>query len=245
MSDLIAAIQADRTALLEIGRGLTPPQWQAASGCAGWSVQDVVSHLAAEFWAVVDPSKLPDVTGQSLEQAGETQVRSRRHLSAAAALADYEEVSAIGLERLAGLATLDMAVPLADAGTYPAAVLPAAYAFDHLIHIRYDLFAPRGPLDGTPPPADELRVGAALTWIEAGLPQQNTAAADHATLEMVLTGPAARTISFGSGPAKATVTSSTVAFARWVTHRAAWSDLGVEASGDEPALAVARQLRVV
>jgi uncharacterized protein (TIGR03083 family) len=81
MYDAMAAIGADRTALLAIGRGLTPAQWQAPSGCPGWSVQDVVAHLATGFWAVVDPSQLPDATGQSLERAAETLVKSRRGLS--------------------------------------------------------------------------------------------------------------------------------------------------------------------
>lgn len=44
-------------------------------------------------------------------------------------LDDYEQVSATGLERLTGMATLEIPVPLGDAGTYPAAILPAA-AFD-------------------------------------------------------------------------------------------------------------------
>jgi uncharacterized protein (TIGR03083 family) len=245
MYDAIAAVRADRAALLEIGRSLTPAQWQAPSGCPGWRVQDVVAHLATEFWAVVDPSQLPDVAGQSLEHSAETWLDSRRNLSATAVLDDYEQISDTGLESLAGIAALDMEVPLADAGTYPAAVLPAAYAFDHYTHIRADLFAPRGPLDSTPPPADELRTGATLDWIEAALPRQNTSAAAEATLEIEVTGPGGRLIAFGSGPVKATVTSDAPAFVRWVTQRGTWADLGVLAAGDQQALAVAAALKVV
>jgi uncharacterized protein (TIGR03083 family) len=245
MYDAVAAVMADRAALLEIGRGLTPGQWQAPSGCRGWSVQDVVAHLATEFWTVVDPSQLPDATGQSLERAMETLVESRRGLSPEALLDDYEQVSRTGLERLAGLAGLDMLVPLADAGTYPAAVLPAAYAFDHYTHIRADLFPPRGPLDGEPPPSDELRTGSALDWIEAALPQQNAQAAAQATLEIQVTGVGGRSIAFGSGPVKATVISDAPAFVRWVTQRGSWADLGVRAAGDQQALATARALKVV
>jgi uncharacterized protein (TIGR03083 family) len=245
MYDAMAAIGADRTALLAIGRGLTPAQWQAPSGCPGWSVQDVVAHLATGFWAVVDPSQLPDATGQSLERAAETLVKSRRGLSPEAVLDDYEQVSSTGLDRLAGIAGLDMPVPLADAGTYPAAMLPAAYAFDHYTHIRADLYPPRGPLDGEPPASDELRTGSALDWIEVALPQQNAQAAAQATLEIQVTGAGGRRISFGSGPVKATVTSDAPAFVRWVTQRATWPDLGVRAAGDEQALAAARALKVI
>jgi hypothetical protein len=123
-------------------------------------------------------------------------------------------------------------------------VFASAFSFDHYTHIRADLFAPRGPLDGEPPPSDELRLGPTLDWIEAALPQQNAAAAAEATLEIEVTGAGGRVISFGSGPAKAAVSSDGPAFVRWVTQRAGWPDLGVQAYGDEAALAVARQLRV-
>lgn len=244
MYDAIAAVEADRAVLLEIGRGLTPAQWRAPSGCPGWSVQDVVAHLATGFWAVVDPSRLPDTSGQSLEQGAETWLESRRGPSPEATLDDYEQVSSIGLQALTGIATLDMPVPLADAGTYPAAVLPAAYAFDHYTHIRADLFAPRGPLNGEPP-SDELRAGSALDWIEAALQQQNDQAAAQATLAIQVTGAGGRPITFGSGPLKASVSSDAPAFVRWVTQRGSWADLGVRAHGDQEALAVARALKVV
>ncbi|MGH3122833.1 MAG: maleylpyruvate isomerase family mycothiol-dependent enzyme [Streptosporangiaceae bacterium] len=244
MSDAIEATRADRAALLEICRGLTPAQWQAASGCPGWSVQDVVAHLATGFWATVDQSKLPDITGQPFERGMEILVESRRGLSPEAVLADYEQVSSTALDQLPGVAGLDLQIPLGEAGTYPAALIPHAYAFDHYTHIRADLFAPRGALDGEPPPSDELRVGATLAWIEAALPQQNTEAAAQATLELQVTGAGGRMITFGSGPAKATVTSDGPAFVRWVTQRAGWEDTGVQASGDEAALAAARRLRV-
>jgi uncharacterized protein (TIGR03083 family) len=245
MYDAVAAVRADRAVLLEIGRSLTPAQWAAPSGCPGWSVQDVVAHLATEFWTVVDGARLPDVTGQPLEQAMEIEVESRRGLTPRVVLDDYEQVSMAGLGVLAGLAGLDAPVPLLDAGTYPLSVLPSAYAFDHYTHIRADLFAPRGPLDGPPPPSDELRAGATLDWIEAALPQQNAGAMPQATIEIQVTGVAARSISFGAGPVKATVTSDAPAFVRWVTQRGSWADLGVQASGDQQALTVARALKVV
>ena len=245
MYDAVAAVRADRAVLLEIGRGLSPAQWAAPSGCPGWSAQDLVAHLATEFWAVVDPSQLPDVTGQPFERAMEIEVEARRGQTPEAVLSDYEQVSAAGLEVLAGLAGVDAPVPLLDAGTYPMSALPSAYAFDHYIHIRADLFAPRGPLGGEPPATDELRTGATLDWIEVALPQQNAQEAAQATIEIQVTGTAGRSMNFGSGPVKVTVTSDAPAFVRWVTQRGRWAELGVQAAGDEPALAVARALKVV
>lgn len=244
MNQALEAVRADRSALLEICSTLTPAEWRAPSGCEGWTVQDLVAHLGALFWAVVDPGKLPATTGMPTEQAQETLVRARRDLSPAEVLADYTEVSDVALQRLAELAALDIKVPLGDLGTYPAAVLPCAFSFDHYTHIRTDLFRPRGPLAGPPPPADELRLGPALNWIQVALPQQNVAAAEAGTYELQVTGPAARIITFGTGQAMATVSSDADSFIRWVTQRASWEELGVQAAGDEPALSAARKLKV-
>jgi uncharacterized protein (TIGR03083 family) len=241
----IEALRADRAAVLAVCAGLSPDQWQAPSGCPGWSVKDLISHLGILFWMVVDQTQVPaDLAGQPTEQANELAVAARREQAAAEVLADYEKVSELALVQLAGLATLDMEVPLGDLGTYPAAALPLAYCFDHYTHLRADLFAPRGPLTGTPPPSDELREGPALGWIEAALPQQNSAAASACALEIQVTGPAARIMKFGTGGPAATLTSDAPALIRWVTQRGSWAELGVAAVGDEEALAVARTLKV-
>lgn len=244
MSDAIEAVRADRAALLEICAGLTEKQWQAESGCPGWSVQDVIAHLSNLFWAVVDVSRLPDTSGMPTERAQDVGVQARRGQDAAAVLADYSEVGGVALDKLSELAALDVELPLGDLGTYPMSVIPSAYAFDHYTHIRADLFAPRGPLDGVPPPSDELRMGPVLDWVETALPQQNQDAAAAATLELEITGAGARTITFGTGPGRATISSGAPSFVLWVTQRASWDDLGVRASGDEAALAAARTLKV-
>ena len=83
MTDAIRALRADRTALLEICSGLREDDWQADSGCAGWTIKDIVAHLGALYWSVVDPSVLPDTAGLPTETAGELQVQGRRSLSAA------------------------------------------------------------------------------------------------------------------------------------------------------------------
>ena len=245
MSGAIDAIGADRAALLGICRGLADDQWQAPSGCEGWSVQDVVVHMANLFWGVVDAGKLPDTAGQPMERAMDAGVAARRGLSPADVLADYEQVSEVGMIRLAELAALDVEVPLGeDFGTYSTRVVPCAYVFDHYTHIRADLFAPRGPLAGDPPPSDELRVAPTLDWIEAALPQQNRSAAGQCTLEIQVTGTGARQIKFGSGQPMATICSDAAALVRWITRRGDWADLGVQTAGDEQALAVARTLKV-
>jgi uncharacterized protein (TIGR03083 family) len=245
MNPAIEAVRADRDALVEICSSLGGSDWAAPSGCEGWSVKDLVAHLGTLFWAVVDISQLPDVAGMTLEHAMDAMVQSRRGLSAAEVLADYAQVSETGLQRLAEVAEWDMELPITeDAGTYPAHVWVKAYNFDHFTHIRFDLFSPRGPLVGSPPPADELRIGPTLDWIEAALPQQNRAAAEAGLFEIQITGQGARIITFGAGQSMATIGSDATSFVRWVTQRGTWEELGVQATGDEPALSAARKLKV-
>jgi uncharacterized protein (TIGR03083 family) len=243
---VIEALRAEREVLLGLTAGFTDVEWKAPSGCPGWSVQDVVAHLDALFWDVVDQAALPDTTGLPMEQAQEVFVEDRRSWSAARVLADYETVSLRALDALSGLAGQEFEVPLGDLGTYPASVLSSAFVFDHFVHIRSDLFAPRGPLTETPPPADERRLGPALDWIEAALPQQNAAAlaALGAAVEFDLSGPGTRIIRVGLGEPASHVRSDTVSFVWWVTQRATWEAAGVVATGDEADLAVARGLRV-
>ena len=242
----IDALQADREAILDIGTGLTDAEWATASGCPGWSVQDVLAHLGTLLRLVIDPSSLPDATGLETERAQDMYVGSRRSWTAARVLADYESVSLPAFETLAGLAGLDLEVPLGDLGTYPAPLLPAAYAFDHYTHIRADLFSPRGPLPGPPPPSDELRLAPALDWIEAALPQQNAGriAALTGAVRISVTGPGARTLRLGPGDPVAEISSGAPAFIQWVTQRGSWADLGVQARGDDGALRVIAGLKV-
>jgi uncharacterized protein (TIGR03083 family) len=247
-SDAVAALRTDRSALLEICDGLTAADWQAESGCPGWSVKDLVAHLALICWSVVDPSRLldmaPGIMALSVEEGAEVVLESRRDWDAARVRADYEEVSEQAAARLTGLASLSGEVPLGPLGTFPARLAPTAWTFDHYTHIRADLFGPRGPLPGPPPPSDELRVVPTLEWIEAALPKQNADAVTAAALEFRITGTGARTISFGSGGPKATITSDALSFVRWITQRGGWAELKVEAAGDDEALSVASKLKV-
>jgi len=242
----IEALQADRDALLRICGGLSEEDWAASSGCAGWSVKDVVGHVGALFWLVVDPSALPDVGGLPTERAQDVYVDERRPWSAERVVEDYRSVSTKALEQMTELATQDFELPLGDLGTYHVSLIPNAFSFDHFTHIRADLFAPRGPLTTQPPPADELRLDPALDWIAAALPQQNPELVEKlgGVVELAIEGPAARTITVGSGEPVAAVSSDGVAFVKWITQRGSWEDLGVKASGPETALEATRRFHV-
>jgi uncharacterized protein (TIGR03083 family) len=247
MSQAIDALRADRATLLDICDGLAEAEWKAESGCEGWSVQDLVNHMAALYWAAVDASVLPDVTGLPTERAQDAFVEARRSMSPKETLEDYRAVSEQACVALEELGALDMVMDLGDLGSYPMSELPLAYCLDHYLHIRADLFAPRGPWSAPVPAASDDQLGLVLDWVEVALPQQNTATLAELTnpVEVVITGPAARTMSFGpSGPPAATIRSSADACARWVTHRASWNDVGAETSGDEKTLDVFRRVKV-
>jgi uncharacterized protein (TIGR03083 family) len=247
MNDALKAIEADRKAVLALFPQLPTAVWAKDSGCPGWSVQDLVSHMACSFWLAVDPSKLPDPGGLPAERAADLYVDSRRTMTPEEVVADYEQVSLKGLEVLAAVASQDFEVPLGDVGTYPASVVPTAFAFEAFIHIRFDLFPPDGPLQGAPPPADELRLAPTLDWIEASLPQQNAGLLDAlgTSVEVRLDGLCPRTLRIGGGTnVGGRISTDSLAFVRWVTQRGTWEDLGVRAEGDPSALEMIRKLRV-
>jgi hypothetical protein len=162
-------------------------------------------------------------------------------------VADYESVSSRGLELLAAVEGQDVEIPLGDVGTYPASVVPSAFAFEILVHLRGDLLKPNGPLSGDPPPCDELRLAPTLDWIEAALPQQNASLIKGIgeTVEINLDGLCARKLRIGDGTdVAAQITSDSLAFVWWVTQRGTWGDLGVKAEGDPSTLAAVRKFKV-
>jgi uncharacterized protein (TIGR03083 family) len=246
MSNALKAIEADRGALLALCQEVDDSVWTKDSGCPGWTVQDVVSHMACSFWLAVDPGNLPDPAGLPAERAADLYVEARRHLTPEEIVADYESVSSRGLEVLAAAQDQDFDVPLGDVGTYPASVVPTAFAFEHYVHIRCDLFAPGGPLSGEPPASDDLRLAPTLDWIEAALPQQNSELLDgmDKAVEVRLTGATERTVRIGGADVAAQISCDSAAFVRWVTQRGSWKALGVDAQGDPSALDVVRRLRV-
>ena len=242
----VDALQADRDTLLAVCAGLRDEDWSAPSGCEGWTVKDVVGHVGALFWLVVDQSKLPDASDLPTEKAQEVYVDSRRSWTPAQVVEDYESVSGQAIEALRGMATQDFELRLGDLGTYPVSLLPNAFAFDHFVHLRADLFAPRGPLTAEPPAFDRQRLEAAMDWIEAALPQQNADLVDQlaGAVDLQVDDLASGTIRVGQGEPVARITSDGLAFVRWVTQRGSWKALDVTASGPDHALSLVRRFHV-
>ncbi|MGD1237915.1 maleylpyruvate isomerase family mycothiol-dependent enzyme [Mycobacterium seoulense] len=247
MSATLNAIAQERAIVLDVFSRLPDSMWARDSGCSGWSVQDLLSHMACSYWLAVDPSTLPDPGGLPAERAADLYVESRRSMTPAQVVADYESVSSRGLEVLAAVEGQDIDIPIGDVGTYPASVVPTTFVFESFVHLRYDLFPPDGPLRSEPPVVDELRLAPTLAWIEAALPQQNAQLLNdlRSGVEIRLDGLCARTLRLGAqGDPAARITSDSQAFVRWVTQRGTWEGLGVRADGDSSALDIARRFRV-
>jgi uncharacterized protein (TIGR03083 family) len=164
----VEAVRAESERVLALARSLTPEQWEQPSACAGWRVQDVITHMAAAFQLVADPGSMPDPSAaDGMEAAQEVPVRERRAWSPAQVVAAYDEWRGRALDTFALLQGEDMAdlpLDMGDLGTHPMHLVADAYAFDHYTHLRFDLAAPEGPLDLTDLPRDEGVLGPTVGW---------------------------------------------------------------------------------
>jgi uncharacterized protein (TIGR03083 family) len=241
----VDSIRADRAALLELAESFSDDDWALPSGCAGWTVKDVIAHLAATFRQIADPASLPATDSTDIEANQELYVADRKDWSPAKVLAEYVEVGERAIELLAGMQTPEMAevvVPLGSLGSHPLPRLADALAFDHYTHLRIDVLAPFGPVDRPAPPSDELRMGPTIAWMTAGLPQMAPDALRtiDGSVSLELEGPGGGSWRFADGdlvpgdePADASVASTTADFVVWATHRRPWRERGVGLGGDE------------
>lgn len=255
----LEALRAGREEVLAVVRTFSPEEWELPSDCDGWRVQDVVNHMANVFRNFVDPgANAPAIPGKT-EATQDAQVDACRGWDRARVLQDYEDVSAKGLEAIAGFVTGPMAdtvVPLDDLGMHPLHRLANALAFDHFCHLRNDILRPNGPIDREVPPPDELRLAAVLEWLLPGIPQMSPPALAEALSEPVglrLTGPGGGEwtlrraegdevevdeASAGGGDAgrrAATIVSPASEFVVWATHRRPWRERDVTIEGDADA----------
>lgn len=249
----VEAVRVESEAVLDLAEGLGDAQWEAPSACAGWRVQDVLIHLGAAFQLVADPGSMtPPSEADNMEDAQELPVRARRDWSPGQVVDAYREWSVKGIEALGMLQGPDMAelpLDMGDLGTHPMHLVANAYAFDHYTHLRFDLAAPTGPLDGLDLPRDETRLGPTVTWLVAGLAQMCTPALKPVVdrpFGLRLTGPAGgewshrasdtdhavETADGLSGDEAFVATSSSHDFVGWSTTRTPWPEV-VEIEGDE------------
>lgn len=109
-SGLVDAFEDTLNGTKSVCRSLTPAEWDAPTGCPGWTVKDNVAHITAlESWALGrpdpdhEPPDLPHVKSD-IGRYMEIGVDFRRSRPPADVLAEFEEVTS---ERLAALRAMD------------------------------------------------------------------------------------------------------------------------------------------
>jgi hypothetical protein len=250
--DAIPALEAERAEAMALIASLSASEWELPSDCAGWRVQDVITHMASVFQQIADPGSMPASTSEDAEENAELGIADRKTWTPAQVSEAYDHWSTVALGALAGLQEPPMAdtvVPLGNLGSHPLHLLANALVFDHYCHLRHDLLQPHGPLVRPALPVDDLRLVPTMTWMLAGLPQMcaaGFAGADRA-VNLVFEGPgggswvltpAAPVEPFmsvvpGSDPnAAATVTTTAHDFVCWGTDRRDWRVSGVQVTGD-------------
>ena len=168
----VAGLRAESAAVVQIAQSLTDDEWSAPSDCAGWSVRDVVAHMASIMHGVVDASWMPDLSSGT-EDAMEIPVQARRAWTNEEVLAEFDTYSAqladLG-ETLQEPPASETLLSMHELGVHPMSMLPSSFLFDTYCHLRNDILGPNGPIRRPEPPRDEMRLRPTVAWMLAGLP---------------------------------------------------------------------------
>ncbi|QLY28189.1 maleylpyruvate isomerase family mycothiol-dependent enzyme [Nocardia huaxiensis] len=241
------ALRRERQAVLDFCADLTEAEWHTPSRAAGWTVKDVVAHMAAETRALVTPAALRFMTTGDVEQLNERSVAAARSHSPQRVLSGFSRWTRVGTAAMSvtsAPALNHIPLRIGELGTYPARILPALFTFDLHTHLRHDI----APALGRPAPAtDETRMAAILGWLMALLEQSQarTLAWLDTPVALTLIGPGGGTwriqpagqgrLSVRHGDAEgasARITGSAIDFPSWATTRSPWRDHNLELTGD-------------
>lgn len=242
-TDIFADLEAELDGLEGILDGLTPEQWDTESGAPGWTVCDVVLHLAQTNEAVVS-SVTVGAAGvgsnsnanwrqgsENLDQAVERQVQSER----APADVVFERWRASQRASVAALRGAEPDVKLAWAAwPLKPATLATTRIAEHWAH-ALDI---TGPLDIPFLDTDRLRH---IAWLgHSTLPYAfSFEGQEFHPLRVELTAPDGETVwRFGPPEADSTVTGTAGAFCRVGARRLAPADSGLVATGPHAAAAL-------
>ena len=244
----VAALRVQREQILDLAGSFSAAEWEAPSDCAGWSVRDVIIHLARTTQQLVEPKSAPVAVPDDIEQSQDLLVQEWKGRPASEVLEEYGHWSAGAFDKLEAIHAGAHAERVMDLGPelghHPVHMLANAMCFDHHCHLHLDVLAPLGPVDRPAPVVPDEAMAASIEWMLAGLP-----AMCHQSLLMVdrpftltLDGPGGGTWTITPGPtviegsdpaAAATATSTTAEFHVWGTHRRSWRERDVSLTGDE------------
>src|SRR5262245_18084399 len=168
----VERLRAEQAAVIALYKDVSEDERATPSDCDGWSIRDVLAHMAYSQHGVVDPAYLPDLTGGDVESAMEGPVAERRSWSFDDVLGEYETYSAQAMNVFVMAQDEPMAstqLPMGQLGTHPMSILPSVYLFDTYCHLRNDILQPHGPIDRDEPPRDEQRLRPTVEWMLAGV----------------------------------------------------------------------------
>jgi uncharacterized protein (TIGR03084 family) len=244
MTDIFADLEAELDGLDAILAGLTPEQWQTESGAPGWSVTDVVLHLAQTNEAVV-ASVAVGAAGvgsnsnanwrqgsENLDEAVERQVQTER----APADVVFDRWRASQRASVAALRDADPDVRLAWAAwPLKPATLATTRIAEHWAH-ALDI---TGPLALPFPDTDRLRH---IAWLgHSTLPYAFSFEGQefHPVFCELVAPDGTTTWRYGPPDADSTVTGPAGDFCRVGARRLAPADSGLVATGPYAAAALA------
>lgn len=230
-------LEAEQDRLHGILAGLDEDQWMADSLAAGWSVTDVVLHLAQSEEAVVGSvgggtSLRPPGTGLSVDETAELMVRAQR----AAPAEVFKRWQEARVAAVAALRSADPAVPLRwiDAPLKPPTLATTRLA-EHWAH-ALDI---TGPLGLELPDTDRLRQ---IAWLAHRSLAYAFALSGQESQPVYceLAAPDGVEIwRFGPPDAESRITGAGGAFCRVAAQRLAAEESGLVAEGPHGAAALA------
>jgi uncharacterized protein (TIGR03083 family) len=243
----VAALRAERVAVLQFFRNLSPEEWNAPSGCPGWTVKGVLCHMSAAFHGCFTPWFIGLMRTDNLERSSDRDVEKRAGWPPEKVLAEYRFWSAryLSIQPIMAATGLNhVKIPLGELGRYPMGIFPAAFTFDHHTHLRHDVAAALGK---TPPPIDAERMAVALEWMIAGIPQMCREAMRtiDGPVDLTLNGAGGGTWGLSPSPtgllkihpggapgAEALIIGNTDEFVLWGTTRESWREHEVKIDGN-------------
>jgi uncharacterized protein (TIGR03084 family) len=242
MDDVVDAFAAETAQLDAYLAALPAEQWQHASACPGWSVGDVVLHLAQTEEAVAntfaagmaEPSSTEQVVdaaariGGAVDRLAEAGVAAERTDDPAALLHRWRAAHAASIALLRAADPHDrvnwVTVPLATR------TLTATRLSEHWIH-SMDI---REPLGDAAPDTDRLRFIARLAWrtLPYAFGREDE---DTPSVALRLTGPSGTSWDFGDDGADVTITGPAGDWCRVAARRIPSDATALDTTGDRAA----------
>jgi uncharacterized protein (TIGR03084 family) len=229
VSEVLDDLVAEYDRLDAILAALTPAQWAAPSAAPGWTVRDVVVHLAQTEEAVALTLAMPvgewTARPEGIDAWADDQVRGD-DAPADAVFARWQRARRASVS---ALATADPAVAVRWAA---APLRPKTLATTRLAEHWAHALDICGPLAIELADTDRLRH---IAWLgHATLPYaMRLAGFEPVEVRAVLDGPSGARWAFGPSSAAATISGSVGAFCRVGAHRLAPGDSQLECSNDD------------